>query len=113
MYSVIGVTESSNDLSEHGGVHEDMVYPWMRDVFRSSKGLHFLHLNIRSLIPKIEEVRIVARESNAAVIGLTETWLDSSVKDSELLKWTSLDIPLNGKTETAKGEEFVCSSAMT
>ena len=48
------------------------------------KGLHFLHLNARSLLPKISELKIIAEKSRAAVISVTETWLDSSVTDQEI-----------------------------
>jgi hypothetical protein len=48
------------------------------------KGLYFLHLNARSLLPKLDEVRILATKSKPVVIGITETWLDKSVEDSEV-----------------------------
>ena len=48
------------------------------------KGLHFVHLNIRSLPPSIAEIRTIATQTKSAVITLTETWLDDSVNDSEL-----------------------------
>ena len=38
--------------------------------------LHFLHLNINSLLPKIDELRHIARLTNAAVIGISESKLD-------------------------------------
>ena len=37
------------------------------------KGLHFVHLNIRSLPPSIDEIRTIATQTKAAVIALTET----------------------------------------
>ena len=46
--------------------------------------MHFLHLNIRSLPPSIDEIRTIANQTKAAVIALTETWLDDSVNDSEI-----------------------------
>ena len=48
------------------------------------RGLHLLHVNINSLLPKIDEIRYIAKMSNAAVIGLTESKLDDSVLDSEI-----------------------------
>lgn len=48
------------------------------------KGLHFVHLNIRSLLPKLDELRIIARNSRAACICITETWLDETVFDLEI-----------------------------
>ena len=35
-------------------------------------------------ITKISEVKIIASKSKAAVISITETWLDSSVSDGEI-----------------------------
>ena len=43
-----------------------------------------VHLNVRSLIPKIEEVRKFAAATNAAVLGITESWLDDSIDDNEI-----------------------------
>ena len=48
------------------------------------KWLHFIHLNINSLLPKLDELRYIAKNSNAAVIGISETKLDSTVSDSEV-----------------------------
>ena len=48
------------------------------------KGLHFFHLNINSVLKKVDELRIIAKESNAAVIGLTETKLDETVLNEEI-----------------------------
>ena len=48
------------------------------------KGLHLLHLNVSSLLPKIDELRYIAKLSNAAVIGITESKLDDCILDSEI-----------------------------
>ena len=43
------------------------------------RGLHFLHLNINSLLPKIDELRHIANKSKVAVIGISESKLDDTV----------------------------------
>ena len=48
------------------------------------RGLHFLHLNINSVLPKIDELRLIASKSNAAIIGLTETKLDDTIQIGEI-----------------------------
>ena len=48
------------------------------------KGLNFLHVNARSILPKLDELRIIAQQTNAAVLCVTETWIDSSVTDNEI-----------------------------
>ena len=48
------------------------------------RGMHFIHLNINSILPKIDEIRYIAKLTNATVIGLSETKLDNAVFSSEL-----------------------------
>ena len=36
------------------------------------RGLHFLHLNVNSLLPKIDKIRYIATLSNAAITGISE-----------------------------------------
>ena len=50
----------------------------------ASKGLHCFYLNIRSLLPKITEVRVLARKIKASILCFSETWLDSHITDSEV-----------------------------
>ena len=49
-----------------------------------NRGLHFLHININSLLCKIDELRQIAKKSNATIIGITESKLDKSVTDEEV-----------------------------
>ena len=82
---LFGDAEEERELKEEdSGFFPSESDPKFFDCFKS-KGLHFLHLNARSLLPKIEELRLVAQNSHAAVIGITETWLDHSVTDHEII----------------------------
>ena len=47
-------------------------------------GLNLLHLNVNSLLPKIDKLRYIAKLSKAAVIGITESKLDNCILDSEI-----------------------------
>ena len=51
-----------------------------------SRGLHFIHLNIISVLPKLktEELWIIAKSTNAAIIGISESKLDESVLEPEI-----------------------------
>ena len=75
----------SGDISLNlGPVHQDTTQcssEWI--VFRS-RYLHFIHLNVISLIPKIEEIRYIAVSNNVAVIGICESKLDASVLEQEI-----------------------------
>ena len=44
-----------------------------------------MHLNINSLLPKIDELSYMTRLSNAAVIGISDSKLDKFVTNSEIL----------------------------
>ena len=63
---------------------DDFQVPQDKLGFSKMKGLHFIHLNVRSLLPKLSELKVIANSTRAAVIGITESWLDSSVQDSEV-----------------------------
>ena len=51
----------------------------------SQKGMHFIHINIRSLLASIDEIRLLANKTNASVIAITESWLDHYITDAEIL----------------------------
>ena len=48
-------------------------------------GLHILHYNVRSLLPKIYELRTVKEATKPDILCIVETWLDEDVADSELV----------------------------
>ena len=48
------------------------------------RGLHFIHININSILPKIDELREIAKNTKAAIIGITESKLDSTIDDMEV-----------------------------
>ena len=48
------------------------------------KGMHFGHLNVNSLLSKIEEFRKLAFNTNISVLVITEIKLDNTVSNEEL-----------------------------
>ena len=74
---------SGNIELNPGAVNRNKVKKENFELF-NNKGLHFMHLNINSLLNKIDEWRYIASSSNAAVIGITETKLDNTVYDFEV-----------------------------
>ena len=48
------------------------------------KGMHFRHLNVNSLLSKIEELKALAFNTNISVLGITETKLDNTGSNGEL-----------------------------
>ena len=75
----------SGDISLNPGPpHNNQLQPQSEWSVFNSRGLHFIHLNINSLLPKIDELRNIAKLSNAAVIGIGESKLDDSVLSSEI-----------------------------
>ena len=75
----------SGDISLNTGPNHRHKLQYLNEwnVFKS-RGLHFIHLNINSLLPKIEELRIIGKSTNAAIIGISETKLDESVLEPEI-----------------------------
>ena len=50
----------------------------------TDKGLNFIHLNVRSLLPKLSELKLIASKTKASIIAISESWLDKSILDNEL-----------------------------
>ena len=71
------------------------------DCFKS-KGLHLNHLNINSLLQKIDELRYIANSSNAAVIGISKSKLDESVLQSEI-QINNYDLPRRDRNRNGGG----------
>ena len=55
--------------------------------FKKCKGLHFVHLNVRSIWGKFENLKMQILESQAHIVTISETWLNKRF-DSKLI-----DIP--------------------
>ncbi|KAK6186770.1 hypothetical protein SNE40_006046 [Patella caerulea] len=49
-----------------------------------TKGIHMIHINARSLLSKIDELRLLVLDTNASILAVTETMLDSTVSDTEI-----------------------------
>ena len=45
------------------------------NIFKS-RGLHFILLSINSLSPKIEQLQVIAKSTNATILGISESTLD-------------------------------------
>ena len=75
----------SDDISLNPGPVHQVILQCSNEwsVFKN-RGLHFVHLNINSLLPKIEELRFIAKYTIAAFIGICESKLDASVLEQEI-----------------------------
>ena len=65
-----------------GPPHNSQIEGLSWNVF-DKKGLHFLHINVNSLLPKIEKIRLIAKKSKVTVIGI-ETILDGTIFEAEI-----------------------------
>jgi exonuclease III len=53
-------------------------------LIHKTKGLFIIHLNVQSLVKKIEQIRIFCTIYKPHLLSLTETWLNTSHTDFEL-----------------------------
>ena len=52
----------------------------------NKKGLHFLHVNIKSLLLKLDKLKCVVNNTKAAIIGITESKLDHCMIFSDVIE---------------------------
>lgn len=55
------------------------------DDFSARCGLGIFHLNIRSLLPKLDFVKIWIQSTDTDILVLSETWLTKSISDNDIL----------------------------
>lgn len=73
----------SGNVHPNPGPAQNMLYD-TPESFKCRKGLGFCHSNVRSLVGKIDMVRIWAISTNANVFVLSETWLNKSISDKDV-----------------------------
>ena len=71
----------SGDISLNPGPTPNSVSQSFWNPFEN-RGLLFLHLNINSILPKLDELKTIAGNTEAAIIGITESRVDSSISIS-------------------------------
>ena len=61
------------------------IHPRNLNLQFSSKGLHLCNLNIRHILPKLDELRLTTAINNGPdIFGLCETFLDGTVSDGQV-----------------------------
>ena len=55
------------------------------DLYSKAKGLHFCNLNIRHILSKIDELRIIMADKNCPeIFGICETFLEPNITDNQV-----------------------------
>ena len=73
----------SGDISLNPGPTPNSVSQSFWKPFEN-KGLHCLHLNINSILPNLDELKTIAGNTKAVIIGITVSKVDNSMSDSEV-----------------------------
>ena len=74
----------SNDESQIFSGSDDGNLNFEKWAVFKKKGIHFVHININSLLPKINELQYLTKLSNASIVGYSEIKLDDSISSSEI-----------------------------
>ena len=69
----------SNDVSTNPGPVSNFSIPKL-----NVRGLKISHLNTRSILPKIDSLRLLVKDNPFDVFSISETWLKPSISDSEV-----------------------------
>ena len=74
----------------------------------STAGLRIAHLNCRSLLSVTDEVSDLIVRNSIDVFAVTETWLDTSIEDSEIFPYSfSTHIVRNDRNRHGGGVAFL------
>ena len=75
---------NSSDNTEPFSPIQSINFEHSAQSLQTVKGIKLICLNNRSLLPKLEEIRLLVAEIKLHVIGLVETWLSDSIDNQEL-----------------------------
>ena len=79
----IDIADSSRDTVYSADTN--LVYNEQNNInIKSVKGIKVLHINIQSLLPKMDEFRKVVSEYSFDIISVNETWLVKDINDYEV-----------------------------
>ena len=83
--SIISNNSIHNDTLDHSLNNTVIEKHPLNASLYGNHGFHICHFNIRSLLPKIHEIKKLLCNKNIHVITLSETWLSSNIDTKELL----------------------------
>ena len=69
-----------------------LLYPFFRQLrparavvnVNCNKHVHVMYYNVRSLLPKLDELKAICATSIPDIVCVVETWLDNSILDNEV-----------------------------
>ena len=51
---------------------------------KTREHVNIMYYNVRSLLPKLDELRIVCETEKPGIVCIVESWLDNSISDNEI-----------------------------
>jgi hypothetical protein len=79
--------------------------------FCNRKSLGFMHVNIRSLLPKFVLLTALAHSANPDVLAVSESWLRKATKNSEITM-PNYNIFRQDRTAKGGGVAFYCRDSL-
>ena len=74
------------------------------DELSAVKGFKIAHLNVRSIVKKIDQLRVLLHDSSVDIITFSETWLKPHIH-SDILKLEGYDLYRDDRTYTGRSKE--------
>ena len=81
------VVSSSNDTNESAVPNvssQSNIFSKLKYKLRKHKGLNIVHLNVRSLLPKMDEIIWMCDFLNLDVICISESWLNTNIANEDM-----------------------------
>ena len=101
------ITDNINHINENASIQgQGPSFPSQMpdntfDCFKR-RGLHFIHINARSMLHKLTEIKLLALKIKPAVITISESWLDESQTD-ESIKIDGFNVLRRDRISKSKG----------
>ena len=107
---MLSLSSGTSDACSSSGSFSCKTFQFDLPPLSSTAGLWVAHLNCRSLLPIADEVSDLVVYNSIDVFAVTETWLDTSIKDSEIFPYLfSINIVRNDCNHHGRGVAFLVS----
>ena len=75
---------SPNSILNTNNIEDEIKLHPLNSYLYGSKGFHICHLNVRSLLNKIDEIKNLLKNETIQVFTISESWLNETIKDEEI-----------------------------
>ena len=74
----------TSNLSNQSKLKEELADHPISSNLYGKQGIHICHLNVRSIVNKLSQIKSLLKNSNIHFLGISESWCNEKITNNEL-----------------------------